>query len=537
MALDEQVDRSGWRTALTRWRRSLVIFPIAAVIAIFCFRLAAQEETGWRISPKDINIQMGADRPLQVLDDSAQELRGAEWSVDDSALADIREEDGRAVVHAKAAGTVRICATLHGERRFREIKIWPQDQPPPEGTTTWGTHSIGRDLGDISAVPMPDGPGIFSLEQTASGKTYLRGVRDDGIQIWNWLMPEMTRDVDLVCGDWLGGALISANRSDSYTLYTVGNDGKLRWQHTLSGIRKAHAYNREHLMNVLSQSPDGVAATVTALDQTTGEKQFELKIPASHEQLTNVTRSGTQILCALNASTSPVPILASRLFVNIDDFAYVAFAEHESTLTAPACTPGAAIPARDVSVASADSVVLWQIHPDGTYRSTIADESKGVRPLSMPVSTASPTGGIIPDDSGGVLLSVSKSAPSRGKDAPGSTEEYVYRLNQDGDFVYKFLLPKYAGKRQDEMLLGEQNVLAFATRGGTLVAFNVQDGKEVWRWESPQEIEVFAALANGHCLVQTPTAVVEVEGPATSRKVMDGRMMMDWQGKMYRKHN
>jgi hypothetical protein len=40
-------------------------------------------------------------------------------------------------------------------------------------------------------------------------------------------MPEKTHDVDLVCGDWLGGALVSANRSDSYTLYTVGNDGKL----------------------------------------------------------------------------------------------------------------------------------------------------------------------------------------------------------------------------------------------------------------------------------------------------------------------
>src|ERR1035438_5229091 len=214
---------------------------------MFSFRLAGQEESGWRISQKNINIQAGDDRLLQLLDESAQEIHGAEWSVDDSAVADVREENGRAVVHAKAPGTVRIRATLHGEKRFREIKIWPQDQPMPMGTTTWGTHPIGREIGDISAVPTPDGPSIFSLEQTANGKTYLRGVRDDGIQIWNWLMPETTRDVDLVCGDWLGGALISANRSDSYTLYTVGNDGKLRWQHTLPGIRKAHAYNRDRM--------------------------------------------------------------------------------------------------------------------------------------------------------------------------------------------------------------------------------------------------------------------------------------------------
>jgi outer membrane protein assembly factor BamB len=232
-----------------------------------------------------------------------------------------------------------------------------------------------------------------------------------------------------------------------------------------------------------------------------------------------------------------VRILASRLFVNIDDFAYVAFTEHKSTLTTPTCKPGAAVAARDVSVARDDKVVLWQIHPDGTYRSTIVEESKGTRALSEPVSIASPTGGIIPDDSGGVLLSIRKSAVSTGNDVTRSTDEFVYRLNYDGDFVYKLLLPRYDGKLHDEMVLGQENVVAFATRGGTLVAFNVQDGKEVWRWDAAQEIEVFAALANGDCLVQTPTAVVDVENSTTSRKVMDGKVMMDWQGHMYRKHN
>lgn len=42
------------------------------------------------------NIQIGEDRPLQLLDDSAQELHGAIWSVDNPENAEIREEDGRA---------------------------------------------------------------------------------------------------------------------------------------------------------------------------------------------------------------------------------------------------------------------------------------------------------------------------------------------------------------------------------------------------------------------------------------------------------
>lgn len=50
-------------------------------------------------------------------------------------------------------------------------------------------------------------------------------------------MPEKTSDVELVCGDWFGGALTSANHRTSYTLYVVGKDGKLRWQLAVEGRR------------------------------------------------------------------------------------------------------------------------------------------------------------------------------------------------------------------------------------------------------------------------------------------------------------
>jgi hypothetical protein len=247
-----------------------------SAILIFSFPLVSysqpteEKDSGWRIAPQEINIEAGTDRRLQLLDDLAQELHGAEWSVNEPDLAEIREEDGRVVAHAKAAGTVRVCATRGQEKRYRDIRIFDPNQPLPPGTTRFGVQPIGRQVGDIAAVPTPDGPNMFSLEQTSSGSTYLRAVAEDGIQIWAWLMPEKTRDVELVCGDWLGGALISANRGDSYTLYTVAGDGKLRWQHTLPGIRKAHAYNLEHLVHVLSQSQDGKVTKLTGFDGTTG---------------------------------------------------------------------------------------------------------------------------------------------------------------------------------------------------------------------------------------------------------------------------
>ncbi len=72
---------------------------------------------------------------------------------------------------------------------------------------------------------------MYSLEQTANNSTYLCAVRDDGIQVWNWLMPEQTHDVELVCGDWLGGALISATTGSVITDGLGGVLLSLRWSH------------------------------------------------------------------------------------------------------------------------------------------------------------------------------------------------------------------------------------------------------------------------------------------------------------------
>lgn len=78
----------------------------------------------------------------------------------------------------------RVIANLGSETRFREIVIWPEDTPLPPGTTHWSVHRIGREIGDIPAVPTADGVNLFSLEQTAAGETYLRGGGEDGIRLW-----------------------------------------------------------------------------------------------------------------------------------------------------------------------------------------------------------------------------------------------------------------------------------------------------------------------------------------------------------------
>jgi outer membrane protein assembly factor BamB len=517
-------------------RRLRILVLLSSFIALSPFHLAGQEDSSWRISPEKINIQMEDDRILQLLDDSAQELHGAVWSVLEPDLADIREEDGRAVLHPKAEGTVRVSAVLDGETRFRDITIWPPQQPLPPGTTKWSVHPIGREIGDIPAVPTADGVEMFSLEQTASGSTYLRGGGNDGVQLWVWLMPETTSNVELVCGDWMGGALISANHADSFTLYTVGKDGQLRWQHTFAGVRKGHAYNLQHLVHILSQSPDGTVTKVTGLDEETGAQKFELVVPPSHGKLINVGTQGSKVVCASTSATNPLTTVVSRIFVNMDGYAYIAFTQNEWQLEAKNCLPGTVLDPHGFTFARDEKLLLWQIHPDGTYRSSVVEATKTNEGLSTPVTNASPTGAIIPDNMNGTLISVRFSHTVLPENIAGTTDEYVYRVDPEGAVLYKFLLPKYSGKLNDEMVLGSDQ-LAFATRGGLLIAFNQSTGKEIWRWDSnTPEISVVAALASGACLVQTPTDAVIVENSTTAKEYLQGQVMLGWNGQVYRKH-
>ena len=502
-------------------------------MALSPFRVNAQDTSDWRISPEKINIRVGQDRRLQLLDNLAQELYDAAWSVDDSAVAEIREEDGRAVVLAKAAGTVRISATIRQLTRSIEVRIWPDSEPMPLGATNWAVHPIGREIGDLPASPTANGPHLYSLEQTASGSSYLRADDDDGIQVWTWLMPEKTPDVELVCGDSVGGVLVSANRADSFTLYAVGSDGKVRWQETIPGLRKGHTLH-SGLLYVLGQSPTATTAQVTALDELSGEKKFDLVLPPSRETFTIRAKDGARSPCPTEAR-SGARASVSGLFGNTDGYTYVAFTESARTLDVRDCPNLATVSAGQTLLSRYDTLVLWQVHPDGTYRASIIE---GSDTLSPSAAMAVPTGAIIPDGFDGVLLSVRVFRDLRNAGPNGAADEFVYRIDPDGNVIYKFPLPKYAGSLHDGMVLGHGGRVAFASRGGVLIAFEVESGKELWRWESDTpSISVFAALANGDCLVQTPTALVEVKDSTNARELMKGKFMLDSQGRLYSKNN
>ncbi len=505
--------------------------------ALFSTPLFAQENSGWRISPENINIQMGTDRPLQLLDDSAQELDKAAWAVDNPDLAEIQIEDGITVLHPKAVGTVVVTATLGEETRTRTIKIWSALRPIPPGSTNWGLHPIGREIGDFPAVPTPTGPDIYSLEQTSKGETYLRATRNDGIQVWTWKMPEQTHDVQLVCGDWTGGALISADRGDAFTLYTIGKDRKLRWKHTFRGVRKSHAYNLQHLVHIVSQSPDGTVTTLSGLDEMSGNLKFTLTLPASHEHEKNLKQEGAGFVCTPGTSAKAVKTDVSRVYVNMDSYAYIAFRQSEWTLDGERCKPGSVLESQAVTFTRDDKIVLWQIHPDGTYVSFVVEENKPKQLYSAPVNLTYPTTALLTDNMNGTLIPIRMSHSLARENVGDTPDEFIYRVNQEGELLYRLPLPNYPGALHDEVVIASDE-LGFATRGGVLIAFNVSDGKELWRWDSDtDDVSVLAALADGSCLVQTPTQVIDVWSPTRAKVYMSGKAMLGWQGQVYRKHN
>ena len=182
---------------------------------------------------------------------------------------------------------------------------------------------------------------------------------------------------------------------------------------------------------------------MTALDKD-GVRKFQLTVPVSHER-SNVANGTHRIHCLASEQNPPIRTIASKLFVNVDGFAYLAFTKNDWAVMADSCPSAAVIDPRKVTFERTDRIVLWQIHPDGTYRDTVVEESRIKNPYLSPVEVSSPSGALIPDGLGGVLLAVRRPYSSPDDKTTPIPAEYVYRIDGEGTVVYRSLLPKREG--------------------------------------------------------------------------------------------
>jgi len=135
-------------------------------------------------------------------------------------------------------------------------------------------------------------------------------------------MPVDGRDVELVCGDWLGGAVISVTTLSGYAVYAVGKDGTERWRSDANGVRRGLAISTEGMVYLLSRSIDGAFVTVAGIDEQSGAKSFEHRLPVSLERYTNVRLQDGSFICSATEDSRIAPTEVSRLFVNMDGYAY-----------------------------------------------------------------------------------------------------------------------------------------------------------------------------------------------------------------------
>ena len=76
-----------------------------------------------------------------------------------------------------------------------------------------------------------------------------------------------------------------------------------------------------------------------------------------------------------------------------------------------------------------------------------------------------------------------------GERCPDFSRGVLYRLKGDDNVLYSSFCPSVRVNSMTIWYSAMKN-LGSATPGGALVAFRVEDGKELWRWNSSQEIEV-----------------------------------------------
>jgi hypothetical protein len=445
---------------------------------------------------------VGRDQPFQILDENGVELSGADWSIDSTEAAELELDSAASpVLHAKAAGTVRIIAALEGHVEEEEIRVWPLQLP--QGSEKWRIHSLGVNLKILPAFPTENSDvDLFSLDQNERG-TYLRGYSTQGMQRFLWVLPEAERKVKIVCGDFLGNAILAVSHDASYVLYVVGSDGVLKWRKEFSGILNAYTVGTENILFLFNQPTDRSTGTIVGVDEVTGKEQFRIELPGSNGDYSGLRNLGSKVLCGGSADGS-LPIHASRMFINIDGNAYIAFTQYAHSVTTSACQENTVVDEDKMTVSTDDRLVLWRIHPDGTFVSYILERMQFENvAYGAPLTLVAPTGEIIPDGLGGVLVSVRRTQVAAFKQKVESAEEFIYRANPEGEVVYHLKLPPYEGALHDGMVLGVGNT-GFATRGDIVLKFDVVSGIELFERKLPgTEAEVLYSTAVGGVVVRS----------------------------------
>jgi hypothetical protein len=149
---------------------------------------AATENSDWvRIEPDRITTLVGESHDLRLVDELARPIPDAQWSVSIPILARITSGPD-ATLQPLAPGSVTVTAESRGRIAHAEITTLAGSQLPV-GTVKWSLKELPgfTTMKIVPAVPSASGVDVFVTEVDGCGRTFVRAVLPEGIELWRKL--------------------------------------------------------------------------------------------------------------------------------------------------------------------------------------------------------------------------------------------------------------------------------------------------------------------------------------------------------------
>jgi hypothetical protein len=438
------------------------------------------------LTPSRAAMLVGDNRTLAFADQNGNTVTGASWSIDNGTIASLSTDDPP-VITALTPGTATVTASISGLSARATINVIAPGPNGgfPDGTPLWslaplpGSNPVRMQRAVATVIGTPS---FIGLENDNHGHVLIRGMRDDGQQLWQNAAPSDTWNKAVSTST--GNVAVLSNEP-ALSLYS-GITGQKLWTYTFA------QYTPPLVQNFASRS-DGVIFMVDltpsnprliGLSEATGAIVVEYALPQS---IVNIPRSNT---------TEIGYVYAGPIVVASDGSVYVEFFSYNQTCTDFQCaffnaTYNLNLARVDLSgVGSLQSISTdsWQVNGN-IYTGILASPRE-----------------VIPDGQGGILaawdmLDFTNQVTSA-KISHGASGAVALPF---GSWCSNCNEPDFGRT----LILGDNNIAFGLTSnngstsyGGaqqTLISFNASTGATNWTWQTPakQHADFVVSLAGG----------------------------------------
>jgi outer membrane protein assembly factor BamB len=486
-------------------RVALILVTLLSLISPALNVAQSSSMSTW-IEPAETLLPVGQPQTFQLLGSDGNEQTAAGWALSDSDVAELRIEEGRAIVTGKAPGVVKLMVSTGA----KEAEITVHDGKPPMPSDSrwilqpidgqfvkafWASGTWGGSAPDPDQLE--DSHAAYFYNDKGPSSSHIRAVGEDGLQVWQWPAHRSSEAPRMICGDVYGGVLVQIGEQDKRVLVDIDANGTERWRASVRGFTgRDFVFTREGVLYIVEDDSHATGARILGLDGRTGQQKFSLALPGSSEIMRNVTVQNNRLICSPGADTStPLPVRHSKMMGNVELVVNVAYSEFNMVADGGKCIPNSVLDPAMVHVKVTQQLVMLELYENMSSASKVVETNTTEgNAVATWIQATVPTGDIIVGEQGtGNFLAVRRTRQQWRGTGPGTIEEFQYRITDERRVKYRVPVPLSPIGYPSSMLLGENNS-GYTTRGNTVIAFDTETGREKWRWESKKS-NVLACIA------------------------------------------